>query len=282
MCRAQLAAADRIDAGGDRRAARRRRQADPRFVVDLDRKIDIAAFTLADPYRVVVDLPQVAFKLPPQAGEHGRGLVKAFRYGLVMRGGSRIVLDTKGPVRVDKAFVLDAAEASRRGWCSISPPPTARASCTISRCQRGPRTPRPGAATSRAKAERTDPRPLIVIDPGHGGIDNGTKAPSGEDEKNIVLAFALTLRDKLERSGKYRVAMTRSDDTFIPLGERVQLCPRARRLAVHLDPCRLHSAPRRPGRRRQRLYAVRARLRRGGGAAGRKRKQIRRHRRRRS
>ena len=81
-----------------------------RFVVDLSQKIDVATFTLADPYRVVIDLPQVTFKLPPQAGEHGRGLVKAFRFGLIMQGGSRIVLDTKGPVRVDKAFTLAAAD----------------------------------------------------------------------------------------------------------------------------------------------------------------------------
>ena len=81
-----------------------------RLVVDLSQKIDVAAFTLADPYRVVIDLPQVNFQLPPKSGEHGRGLVKAFRYGLIMQGGSRIVLDAKGPVRVDKAFVLAPAE----------------------------------------------------------------------------------------------------------------------------------------------------------------------------
>jgi N-acetylmuramoyl-L-alanine amidase len=80
-----------------------------RFVVDLNRKIDLVAFTLADPYRVVVDLPQTTFTLPAKAGEQARGLVKAFRYGLIMQGGSRIVLDTKGPVRLEKAFVLDAA-----------------------------------------------------------------------------------------------------------------------------------------------------------------------------
>ena len=82
-----------------------------RFVVDLDRRVNIVAFTLADPYRVVIDLPQVAFRLQPHAGEHGRGLVKAFRYGLIMQGGSRIVLDTKGPVRVEKAFVLAAVDS---------------------------------------------------------------------------------------------------------------------------------------------------------------------------
>src|SRR5262249_52829344 len=78
-----------------------------RFVVDLTRGLERARFTLADPYRVVVDLPQIVFQLPPKAGETSRGLVKAFRFGLVMQGGSRIVLDTTGPVRVDKAFVLD-------------------------------------------------------------------------------------------------------------------------------------------------------------------------------
>ena len=82
-----------------------------RFVVDFTAKIDLAAFTLADPVprgdRSAAGRPS---SLPAKAGEQGRGLVKAFRYGLIMQGGSRIVLDTKGPVRVDKAFVLDAAE----------------------------------------------------------------------------------------------------------------------------------------------------------------------------
>ena len=81
-----------------------------RFIADLTRKIDLHAFTLADPYRVVVDIPQVTFRLPRQAGHSGRGLIKAYRYGLIMQGGSRIVLDLAKPVRIEKAFVLDAAE----------------------------------------------------------------------------------------------------------------------------------------------------------------------------
>jgi N-acetylmuramoyl-L-alanine amidase len=61
-----------------------------------------------------------------------------------------------------------------------------------------------------------------VIDPGHGGIDNGTQA-RGESEKNLVLGFALALRDRVEKAGKYRVVMTRTDDTFIPLADRVRI-----------------------------------------------------------
>src|SRR4029079_14100423 len=66
-------------------------------------------FALADPYRVVVDLPQVTFQLASGAGTAGRGLIKAFRYGLVMPGGSRIVLDLAGPARIEKSYLLDAA-----------------------------------------------------------------------------------------------------------------------------------------------------------------------------
>src|SRR6185312_5827349 len=83
-----------------------------RFVMDFSRKIDLHAFTLADPYRVVLDIPQVVFRLPPKTGEGGRGLITAFRFGLVMQGGSRMVFDLAKPVRIDKAFVIDAADGA--------------------------------------------------------------------------------------------------------------------------------------------------------------------------
>jgi N-acetylmuramoyl-L-alanine amidase len=216
-----------------------------RFVVDLNRKIDLAVFTLADPYRVVVDLPQTTFTLPAKAGEQARGLVKAFRYGLIMQGGSRIVLDTKGPVRLEKAFVLDAAEG-QPARLVLDLTATDRASFMRNIVLEN----RPAHSASIKTSETppkidNDPRPLIVLDPGHGGIDTGTKGSGGELEKDVVLAFAQTLREKLESSGKYRVAMTRSDDTFIPLAERVRFA-RSRSaglfISVHAD-----ALPRREG-----------------------------------
>jgi N-acetylmuramoyl-L-alanine amidase len=192
-----------------------------RLVVDLSQKIDLTAFTLADPYRVVIDLPQVAFKLPPKAGEQGRGLVKAFRYGLIMQGGSRIVLDTKGPVRIDKAFAIAAADG-QPARLVLDLVATDRDSFKRGNALENRPARAAPAKQSEAAPKPSDPRPLVVLDPGHGGIDNGTKAASGEMEKDLVLQFALTLREKLERAGKYRVAMTRSDDTFIPLSERVR------------------------------------------------------------
>ncbi len=77
-----------------------------RFVLDLDKSVPFRAFTLGDPYRVVVDLPQVNFQLDAAVGSDGRGLVKAFRYGLIMPGGSRIVFDLTGPAKISNAYVL--------------------------------------------------------------------------------------------------------------------------------------------------------------------------------
>jgi N-acetylmuramoyl-L-alanine amidase len=204
-----------------------------RVVVDLNRKIDIAAFTLADPYRVVVDLPQVTFKLPPKATEQARGQVKAFRYGLIMQGGSRIVLDTKGPVRVEKSFVLDAAEG-QPARLVLDLVPIDRASYLRNIALENRSTRIATTKPSEPPPKPDDARPLVVLDPGHGGIDNGTKGAGGELEKDVVLAFTQTLREKLENNGKYRVALTRTDDSFIPLGERVRFA-RTRNAALFIS-----------------------------------------------
>lgn len=204
--------ANEVRLGGDAK--------DTRFVMDLSEKVDIAAFTLADPYRLIIDLPQVVFQLPAKTGENGRGLIKAFRYGLVMQGGSRIVMDLKGPVRVDKAFVLPPAQGQpARLVIDLAATDREAFLRNMALDRRPAQQSQPRIALPAAP---DDPRPLIVIDPGHGGIDTGTKAASGEQEKIIVLEFATTLRDKLEKSGKYRVAMTRQDDSFVALSERVK------------------------------------------------------------
>jgi N-acetylmuramoyl-L-alanine amidase len=224
-----------------------------RFILDLDKTIQFRAFTLADPYRVVVDLPQVDFRLPNGSGTNGRGLVKAFRYGLVMPGGSRIVFDLTGPARISSSYVLDAAngqpprlvlefeEVDRAGFAPSTAadsrpelrPAIADAAEIAARETTAPAAPGPA-----------DPRPVIVIDPGHGGIDNGTQS-GNENEKSLVLAFGLALRDRIEKGGKYRVVMTRTDDTFIPLDDRVRIARNqsaALFVSIHAD-----ALPRREG-----------------------------------
>jgi len=223
-----------------------------RFVLDLDKSIPFRAFALADPYRVVVDIPQVSFRLPAGVGAAGRGLIKAFRYGLVMPGGSRIVFDLTGPARIANSYLLDAANGQPPRLVveleQVDRTTFVQSLGVESRPALKPAIADAAEVAAAAEAARpaapADLRPVIVIDPGHGGIDNGTQS-GGESEKNLVLGFGLALRDRIEHSGKYRVVMTRSDDTFIPLADRVRIARNqsaALFVSVHAD-----ALPRREG-----------------------------------
>jgi N-acetylmuramoyl-L-alanine amidase len=215
-----------------------------RFVMDLSRKIDLYTFTLADPYRVVLDIPQVTFQLPPKAGDSGRGLIKTFRFGLMMEGGSRVVFDLVKPVRVDKAYVVDAADGAPARLV-LEFTPTDRESFLRQIALDDKVVRADVRSRNEPQADTGDSRPLVVLDPGHGGLDTGAVSPSGEMEKTIVLDFAQRLRERLEKAGKYRVLMTRTDDTFVPLAERVRIARNAAAslfISIHAD-----SLPRKEG-----------------------------------
>jgi N-acetylmuramoyl-L-alanine amidase len=225
-----------------------------RFVLDLDKTIQFSAFALADPYRVVVDMPQVSFQLATGTGTAGRGLIKAFRYGLVMPGGSRIVFDLTGPAKIANSYVLGAANGQPpRLVLELEQVDRTSFVQSLAAASRPELRPAIADADTAAAAESAatvkpaapaDLRPVVVIDPGHGGIDNGTQA-GGESEKSLVLGFGLALRDRLEKNSKYRVIMTRSDDTFIPLADRVRIARNqsaALFVSIHAD-----ALPRREG-----------------------------------
>jgi N-acetylmuramoyl-L-alanine amidase len=209
-------------------------EAKTRLVVDLDRKIEVRAFALANPYRVIIDMPQVSFAFPDSAGEKGRGLIKAFRYGLVMQGGSRIVIDLAKPAKVERTQVLDPANGQpARLVLDLAATDRDTFMRALALNNRAPDRPR--VRDPEPKEETTDARPLVVLDPGHGGPDHGTRlAPTDSPEKAIVLEFCLVLRDKLEKTGKYRVAMTRTDDTFVALADRVGFA-RERKAALFIS-----------------------------------------------
>ncbi|MEO5373424.1 MAG: N-acetylmuramoyl-L-alanine amidase [Alphaproteobacteria bacterium] len=238
-----------------------------RFVVDLSGKVSFSVFTLPDPDRVVVDLPEVAWAAPPPDVGGGAGLVRAYRYGSFTPGTSRIVLDLARPVTVRQAFVL--APENGAGWrLVIDLVETTRESFQSSRGVRQgseqggappplpPRVvvpaqpePQPVAAVlpprsrpdeTRAAKEKPRPvaMPVVMIDPGHGGLDPGTIGVSGIHEKVITLAMGLELRDRLEATGRYRPLLTREDDVFITLRDRVAAARAAKAdlfISLHAD-----------------------------------------------
>jgi N-acetylmuramoyl-L-alanine amidase len=198
-----------------------------RLIMDVTQNLGVRAFTLADPYRVVVDIPQTIFQLPPKSGDAGRALIKAYRFGLVMAGGSRIVIDVAKPVRIEKAEVLEAKDGQPArlvlDLTATDREAFMRHLALDRTAVRANEAIRKSIDTVVADKSSGDTRPLIVLDPGHGGPDTGTKAGGGEImEKDVVLDFSNVLREQLEKSGRYRVVMTRTDDTFIPLADRVK------------------------------------------------------------
>ena len=200
-----------------------------RFVADLSKKISATVFTLSDPDRIVVDLPEVRFALPELAGSTGRGLISAFRYGLISPGRSRIVMDLNGPTLIDKTFVIDPADG-QPARLVIDAVPTTRdkflaATRAYKEQQLANAVGEADTGISAAPGDHGD-KPVIVVDPGHGGIDTGARGDGGVVEKDVTLAFGKTLGSLLEASGRYRVVYTRDDDSYISLGERVAIAQR--------------------------------------------------------
>jgi len=218
-----------------------------RFVADLSETVDFRAFLLSDPYRVIVDLPEVKFQMPSGVGGSGRGLVSAFRYGLFAPGKSRIVIDVVGPVLIDKAFVraADNSQPARLVIDLVRTTPekfekqSARQALLRSATPNGFQ-----ASTERAEealgrsADGNRGKPVIVLDPGHGGVDPGTISVDGRYEKDIVFEFCKILKSRLEKTGRYRILMTRNEDIFIPLDARVEFAQKeqaALLMSVHAD-----------------------------------------------
>jgi N-acetylmuramoyl-L-alanine amidase len=221
-----------------------------RFVADLSATVDFHAYLLADPYRVVIDLPEVKFLMPSGIGSQGKGLISGFRYGLFAPGKSRIVLDVVEPVLIDKAVVRPPESGQPARLMLDLVPTTAELFEKQRNAQSVERPVMP--ATFQTSTEETGgsdkptietqkpakTKPVIVLDPGHGGVDPGAISANGLYEKNVVFAFCKALKARLETTGRYRVLLTRNNDIFIPLDARVEFARKEQAdllVSVHAD-----------------------------------------------
>lgn len=200
--------------------------AETHLILRLSQRLVPKVFTLPGPYRLIVDMANVSFRLPPQSGKpvwrKPGHLVTNYRYGLLTPLTSRMVFDIEGPFAVkairivnlvggqcDVVFELLRVDRSAFHPQGREPPPASR------RALRKPHYPnRPGAR------RRT---PVIVIDPGHGGPDPGAIGTNNIYEKAIALAVARALRERLSARQRYKIVMTRTRDIFVSLEARVAL-----------------------------------------------------------
>ncbi|MHA1597115.1 MAG: N-acetylmuramoyl-L-alanine amidase [Alphaproteobacteria bacterium] len=196
-----------------------------RLVLEISKRVDFKVFTLSNPYRVVIDLPEVGWRLPPKPLPTNTGLLKKLRYGLFQPGTSRIVIDVSRAPRIEKKFLL--APTGKGAWRLVvdlgqlsdaAYRKTAKAPVVASISRKAVFTPPPMPSKPKRSA-----KPVIVIDPGHGGVDPGTIGVSGTYEKHITLAMGRELKRYLEKSGRFKVILTRSRDIFVRLRDRVAM-----------------------------------------------------------
>lgn len=208
-----------------------------RMVLDISDVTDYRAFVLSSPYRMVIDLPTFHWtagrvEKPKQA------IISDIRQGKLVPGISRIVFDLESPITIQSAFLLPKQGAKENrividykrttvqkfnatkniihGTLKIEDYQINKESAA-----QNTKAPRPPANTSRPLYASRG-KPLIIIDPGHGGQDPGAIGHSRIYEKTVVLALARQLKKKLLDSGKYHVLMTRNRDVFIRLKDRVK------------------------------------------------------------
>lgn len=205
-----------------------------RIFIDTNHKIAYRYFTLANPHRLVIDLDGIHQNLPltrlAQQIDKQHPLIKNIRIGQQNAKTLRLVIDLKQPAKVVvTATPLDQGNKQRiyielagsgsnmeSGAQNDNPPHEDAIGSLIQQ-----QTPSAAQKQPASQANRRTRKPVIMLDPGHGGIDPGAIGPGGVKEKDVAFAVALAAQSQLKAKG-YIVHMTRTTDVKIPLLARRQ------------------------------------------------------------
>jgi N-acetylmuramoyl-L-alanine amidase len=197
-----------------------------RLVIDFDRKPEFKVHYVANPYRVLIDLPETDFGIKAEELE-ARGIFSDIRYGTMAAGRSRIVLTASRPIGVVLAEVQEEQGASSYRLVVD----TAIVTDQVFRGQMEQQSWQQASASANAEqapvllpGSRADGPFVIAVDAGHGGIDNGARGGvTKTEEKHVTLAFARELTEVLNKLPGTRAILTRQKDEFLSLSQRVQL-----------------------------------------------------------
>jgi len=221
-----------------------------RIVMDVKGPISYKHFLLANPYRLVLDMLEVDFELNPVLRKLTGGVL-GYRFGLLKPGTSRVVIDLSKPLLVDKHFIIEPGTKPQRRLVIDLRPTTRSKFLAYVKKSRNEKTAGLLKLKSAEKKHQTvqelqkksiqkkiGKSKIIVLDPGHGGVDPGAIGLQGTYEKKIVLMAAKSIGKILKKSGRYNVILTRKSDRFIPLRSRVAIARRAQAdlfISLHAD-----------------------------------------------
>ncbi|RME63168.1 MAG: N-acetylmuramoyl-L-alanine amidase [Alphaproteobacteria bacterium] len=205
-----------------------------RLVIESDQPLHPHVSLIANPYRVVIDLPAVEWTIGDGEGK-GLGYVAKYRYGLFAVDQSRLVLDLDAPATIKRSFAIEPNSRFAHRYV-IDLEPAAHGAFVSATHNAKPRTPesRPTAVVP----ERPQRKPLIVLDAGHGGNDPGARSVLGRYEKDLTLEVAREVQRQLEATGQFHAVLTRERDIYVPLRARTAMARASNAdlfISIHAD-----------------------------------------------
>ncbi|GAA6207512.1 N-acetylmuramoyl-L-alanine amidase [Cognatishimia sp. WU-CL00825] len=206
----------------------------------LSQGIPWRLFTLDAPKRLVVDFREVDWRGVDAATLIQTDRVTDLRMGGFRPGWSRMVMDLPKPMTVTSAGMAVNDENGTAALTITLLPATEADFAAQSGTPNDPRwdLPKPSVAPREPFAIETGwEHTVVVLDPGHGGVDPGAKH-NNTLEKDLMLRFAREIRDTLRRTGEFEVILTRDDDSFVSLEGRVAKAHEARAdifISLHAD-----------------------------------------------
>jgi N-acetylmuramoyl-L-alanine amidase len=185
-------------------------------------------FTVANPDRLVVDVPSLPGRHSVALPSNYDGtLIKTMRFGQFDPETSRFVFDLNRPVGIADVREVPLKKQTQLIITIIAASEKAAKEQVVARPAEETKKPKAEVKPAPAKKAKKKEKPMVVIDPGHGGVDPGTIGPDGTQEKDVVFEYAKSLKSKLLKTGRYRVMLTRDDDRFIMLRKRVEIARKA-------------------------------------------------------
>ena len=200
--------------------------------LELSQPIPYRIFTLTEPNRIVFDFKEIDWAGFSSEKTLKTEKVKDLRFGAYQAGWSRMVIELTEPMILDEVEMMtDQARGNARMVAKFKL--SNQEEFTLKsgvREEAGWDLPKPVEVLAPKKRQIGDAPLVVVLDPGHGGIDSGARN-GGMLEKNLVLQFARELKERLILTGRYKAHLTRDKDEFVSLPARIT---RARALGADL------------------------------------------------
>lgn len=214
-----------------------------RIVIQFDRDPEFGWKLMRGPHRLMIETPGSLFTIDEKELAP-RGMVTSVNYGNVGSNHARIILSFDGAFAVERLDMLENEDDEGfRLVADIIATSEAEFEKAMAEQVETTASTRTTPKSDRLNYALPDDRKFrIVIDPGHGGVDTGAKGVSGMLEKTITLAFALELKNRLDKTGLYDVFLTRDRDDFLRLDERVRIARQHEAdlfISIHADAIRL-------------------------------------------